>query len=135
MRIPEPTSTFQPAWATPEPATPAMRLWLPLTGRPNRVASNTQAAAALTPPATTNRVTDSGSTTPLPTALATAVPDRAPTKFIPAAMITAETGDITLVETTVAMALAESLKPLAKSKIRANKMTSTRKLKDASSIT
>ena len=52
----------------------------------------------------------SGSTTPFATALATAVPARAPTKFIAAAITTAAKGDMTLVETTVAMALAASLK-------------------------
>ena len=132
--MPEPTRTLGPPWAIPAPATPAIRLWLPLTGSPKRLAKNTHAAAAATPPATTTKVTSSGETTPLPTALATAVPDIAPRKFIAPAMSTAWSGDITRVETTVAMALAASLNPLAKSKARARKITAMRKNKEVESI-
>ena len=92
-------------------------------------------AAAATPPITTTIVTESGSTTPLPTALATAVPDKAPRKFIPPAMVTATNGDITRVDTTVAMAFAASLNPFAKSKASAIKITAIRKVNDVGSIT
>ena len=34
FRMPLATRTPKPAVATPAPATPASRLWLPLTGRP-----------------------------------------------------------------------------------------------------
>ena len=136
MRIPGATKTLHPAWAIPAPAKPAIRLWLPLTGIPNLVAIKTQVEAAATPPATVSKVIPSGSTTPVPIALATAVPEIAPMKFIPAAMITAAKGDITRVDTTVAMAFAESLKPFAKSNDTAIRSTSIKKVNDEeSSIT
>ena len=94
----------------------------------------THSAAARTPPATVTRVTASGSTTPLPTDLATAVPETAPRKFMTAAISTAVRGDITRVETTVAMALAASLKPLESSKTRAMKITRARKVRSDWSI-
>ena len=49
---------------------------------------------------------------PLPMVLATAVPVRAPARFNDAPMATAAMGAKTLVDTTVAMALAASLIPL-----------------------
>src|SRR5439155_24638130 len=55
---------------------------------------------------------------PLPTVVATAVPESAPTKFSTPAMSTARPGDRTRVATTVAMALAVSWKPMMKSKTR-----------------
>lgn len=55
--------------------------------------------------------------------LATAVPKvKAAMKLKKAAKATARRGVRTLVETTVAMELAESWKPLVKSKIKATKM-------------
>ena len=133
LRIPDSTRTPHPAWAMPAPASPAIKLWLPLTGIPKRDATNTHVAAAATPPATVSRVIASGLTTPVPTTLATAVPEIAPTKFIPAAMMTAARGDITRVDTTVAIAFAESLKPLAKSKATAINMTIIRNASDVES--
>ena len=136
--IPSATKTPHPAWAIPAPATPAIRLWLPLTGIPNRLAANTQQAAAVTPPPTATRpsppVRIAGSTTPFPTVLATAVPEIAPRKFMTAAITTAVNGDITRVETTVAIALAASLKPLESSKISAMKITRARKVTSVWSI-
>ena len=58
----------------------------------------------------------------------------APTKFIAPAMPTAVRGDITRVDTTVAIAFAESLKPLTKSKARAIDITTTRNVKEVGSI-
>jgi len=57
---------------------------------------------------------------PLPTVLATAVPNaNAAPKLKNAAQMTAWSGESTRVETTVAMEFAESLKPLMKSKTNA----------------
>src|SRR5579864_9385757 len=60
---------------------------------------------------------------PLPMVLATAVPRKnAARKLNAAAQATASFGDSTRVETTVAMLLAESWKPLRKSKINATRI-------------
>src|SRR5512139_645057 len=67
-----------------------------------------------------------GSTMPLPMVLATAVVRKAPRMFMNAAMVTAAPGDRTFVETTVAMALAQSCQPLAISNSTARMMIRTR---------
>jgi hypothetical protein len=61
---------------------------------------------------TTDWVTMAGSAKPVAMVLATAVPVMAPTKLRMPAMITAVRTGSTPVETTVAMALAASWKPL-----------------------
>src|SRR5580693_4708129 len=63
------------------------------------------------------------STNPEVMVLATAVPHMAPTRLVQAASTTAWRGVRTLVETTVAMELAVSWKPLMYSKINAMTMT------------
>ena len=65
---------------------------------------------------TTDCVTTWGSVKPLEMVLATAVPITAPTKLKMPAMMTAVRMGSTPVDTTVAMALAASWKPLMKSK-------------------
>ena len=55
---------------------------------------------------------------PFPTVAATAVPDMAPIVFIMTAMGIAVRGDITPVETTVAIALGASVQPLMNSAIK-----------------
>src|SRR5512139_3881416 len=57
-----------------------------------------------------------GLTTPSPMVLATAVEKKAPRMFMQAARATALKGESTRVETTVAIALAESFQPLLMSK-------------------
>ena len=64
-------------------------------------------------------------TIPAPRVVATLVPRNAPIKLSDAAMTTATRGLSTLVETTVAMALAQSWAPLVKSKISATTTMST----------
>ena len=67
---------------------------------------------------------------PLPMVLATAVPSRnAATKLKKAAQATASLGESTRVETTVAMLLAASWKPLRKSKQRATRTVMTRRMR------
>ena len=95
---------------------------------------NTHRAAAATPARMVIRLMESVSTMPVPTTLATAVPERAPARFMSAARITALVGERTRVETTVAMALAASLKPLTKSKRTAIAMTARRRVRDVSVI-
>src|SRR4028119_1815713 len=60
-----------------------------------------------------------GSTNPVATALATAVPPRIAPKLKTAAQMTAATGDSTRVPTMVAIEFAESWKPLMKSNTKA----------------
>src|SRR5579871_109136 len=75
---------------------------------------------------TTYWVTISSWIMPLPMVLATAVPrKKAATKLKNAAQITASLGESTRVETTVAMLLAASWKPLRKSKVSATRMVMT----------
>src|SRR5690349_21681084 len=76
--------------------------------------------APKSPAITTYWVTSSRRIMPLPMVLATAVPRKnAARKLNAAAHSTASFGDSTRVETTVAMLLAASWKPLRKSKTRA----------------
>ena len=67
---------------------------------------------------------------PLPMVVATAVPKiRKATKLKKAAQITAKRGDNTRVETTVAIELAASCRPLVKSKVKAIKIIKITKIK------
>src|SRR4051812_43267462 len=68
-------------------------------------------------------VTTLVSTSPAATVLATAVPDRAPIRFVLAAKTMAMRGVKALVETTAAMQFAVSCSPLMYSKTSATKMT------------
>src|SRR5690606_11307280 len=73
-------------------------------------------------------VSAAGSTTPVAMVAATWVPNtRNATKLKKAAQRTANRGDSTRVETTVAMELAASWKPLTKSKARATATTTMTK--------
>ena len=90
-----------------------MRAWLLLLGRPHHQVARFQAMAPTRAASTTRGVMAVASTMPLPMALATWVPKvKAATKLKKAAQATAAPGDSTRVETTVAMELAASWKPL-----------------------
>src|SRR5579864_9358853 len=87
--------------------------------------------APIKPASSTCWFTKRKSTSPLPIVAATAVPNESgATKFQNAAQTTAQRGRRTRVDTTVAMELAASCQPLAKSKARLIKtmMTSRWKL-------
>src|SRR5438105_587278 len=109
---------LQPALATPAPTMLKISAWLELDGMPKYQVTRFQVIAAINAEMTSACVDSSGETIPLPTVVATAVPDNAPTKFSTPAMSTARPGDRTRVATTVAIALAVSWKPLMKSKTR-----------------
>src|SRR6185312_4596779 len=79
--------------------------------------------AASTAQSTVVIVTTSVSTNPLPIVAATAPPSNAPVRLKNAAIAIAWRGGRTLVETTVAMALAASWKPLLYSKMTAANTT------------
>src|SRR5947209_6365096 len=108
----------QPLAKTAAPTMPPRREWDELTGRPSRVhhvtheAADTMAARTMT--------MDSGFgamlMTSVPTVLAIASEAKAPTKLRMAAINSAWRGLSVRVETTVAMAFAESERPFAKSK-------------------
>src|SRR5206468_4581492 len=72
---------------------------------------------------------------PLPTVVATAVPDSAPTKFSTPAISTARPGESTRVATTVAMAFAVSWKPLMKSNVTPSARISSRTRRSAFRVT
>ena len=101
-----------PATATPAPKTPATNEWLTLIGKPKRVATRTHVTAEIMAAITAVCGIISGSTIPFPMVLATAVPVRAPSKFMDAPKRTPFKGLSTLVEIAVAIAFAASLMPL-----------------------
>src|SRR5919205_141391 len=100
-----------------------------LVGRPKYHVMRSQTIAPVSPPKMTAKVTTLTSIMPEPTVLATAVPKvNAATKLKNAAQTTALPGDSTRVETTVAIELAASWKPLLKSKISAIRMMTRTKV-------
>src|SRR5919109_1353988 len=118
-------STPKPALATPAPAKPPMRACDEEVGSPSHQVVKFQAMAPTSPAKTTASLTTSGSTV-LPTVLATCVwKTRKATKLNRAAQTTAIRGVRTLVETTVAIELAASWKPLVKSNTSASRTMAT----------
>src|SRR5215213_2674234 len=118
-RLPR-SSAPKPALAIPAPANPPMRACDEEVGSPSHQVRKFQATAPTSPAKTTASLTTSGSTV-LPTVLATAVwKTRKAMKLKKAAQRTASRGVSTLVETTVAIELAASWKPLVKSNTRAS---------------
>src|SRR5919202_3334239 len=118
--------TFQPAPATPAPTRLKISAWLELDGSPRYQVTRFHTMAAISAETTSVWVETSGGMMPLPTVVATAVPDRAPTKLRTPAISTARPGDSTRVATTVAIALAVSWKPLMKSKLSPRTRMSSR---------
>src|SRR5437588_4419938 len=117
------TDQFPFAVASAAPQSPPMSALLELDGKPNHHVVMFQMNAASTAASTVHIVTISVSTKPLPTVVATAPPRSAPVRLKNAAIAIACRGVRTLVETTVAMALAASWKPLLYSKITAARTT------------
>src|SRR5581483_1244195 len=102
------------------PASPPINACEDEVGSPHHHVSKSQTIAPTSAASTTYCVMMSSRTKPWPIVLATAVPNRnAATKLKNAAQMTASRGDNTRVETTVAMLLAESWKPLRKSNVSA----------------
>src|SRR4029453_7744978 len=113
--------TPKPPLATPAPAKPPMSACDEEVGSPSHQVRKFQAMAPTSPAKITASLTTSGSTV-LPTVLATAVwKTRNATKLNTAAQMTAIRGVRTLVETTVAIELAASWKPLVKSNTSASR--------------
>ncbi len=118
------TDQWLRALASAAPHRPPMSAWLRELGspshhvsRPHRIAESSAASRVVM---VTNRV----STSPLPMVAATAVPMLAPMRLKTAAMMIACRAVSTRVETTVAIALAASWKPLTYSKASAASRTS-----------
>src|SRR6266436_3831992 len=105
------------AVASAAPQSPPMSAWLELEGKPNHHVVIFHANAATTAARTVGIVTALVSTRPLPIVDATAPPRSAPARLKKAAIALAWRGVRTLVETTVAIALAASGKPLLYSKM------------------
>ncbi len=89
-----------------------MRVWLVLEGMPKYQVPRSHRIAAVRAAMRTSGTTNWESAIPLAMVVATWVPRRAPPKFRQAAITMALRADSTPVETTVAMALAVSWKPL-----------------------
>ncbi len=105
--------------ATAAPQSPPTSAWLELDGRPNHQVNRFQMMAPSSAASTVPVVTTLGSTKSLLMDLATATPVSAPNKLVQAASRIALRGVSTLVETTVAIALAVSWNPLMNSKTKA----------------
>src|ERR1043166_4746534 len=96
------------AVAPAAPLTPPIKAWLELDGRPPNQVIMFQLNAAINAHKTVANVTAFVSTNPLPIVDATAPPNNAPVRLKKAAIAIACRGVKTLVDTTVAMALAAS---------------------------
>src|SRR3990167_188474 len=118
------------AAATAAPHRPPISAWLDDDGRPRHQVIRFQMMAPTSAQISTCEVTitTSVSTRPEAMVLATAVPRKAPIRFVTAASITACVGVSTLVATTVAIELAVSWKPLMNSNTNAVTMTSRSKV-------
>ena len=102
------TDQFPCAVAIVAPHNPPMSAWLELDGSPTNQVVMFQAKAAMSAHKTVAMVTTLVSTKPLPMVEATAPPRSAPVRLKTVAIAIACRGVSTLVETTVAMALAAS---------------------------
>src|SRR5581483_2845284 len=96
--------TGVPAVATAAPIVANRSAWLDEVGGPRYHVNMSQRMAEARATATVTRLTASGFTRSLPIVVATAVPDRAPTKLSVPAISTAMRGLSTRVATIVAMA-------------------------------
>src|SRR4029077_17939160 len=117
------TDQFPRAVARAAPHNHQISAWLELDGKPTPHVVIFQAKAAMSAHSTVAIVTKLVSTKPFPMVEATAPTKRAPVKLKIAAITMACRGVSTLVETTVAMALAASGNPLLYSKKIAAKTT------------
>src|SRR5262245_16770647 len=110
---PDTITAPNPAFDTAAPAYPPTRACDELVGRPSHQVIRFQMIAPSRPERITADVTSDCRIIPAPTVFATAVPKKnTAAKLKNAAQATACTGESTRVETTVAMELAASWKPL-----------------------
>src|SRR5262249_12298768 len=117
---PAATSEPKPAFTTAAPTKPPISAWDDDVGKPQYHVIRSHTIAPARPARMTHWSTTAAATTPLPTVVATCTPKpNAATKLKKAAHTTACSGVSTRVETTVAIELAASWKPLMKSKTRA----------------
>src|SRR6478735_578678 len=119
---------FRSEAASAAPTMPPISAWLDEDGRPNHQVSRFHRIAPSNAQVRICEVitTTSALTMPVEIVFATAVPAKAPARFITAARITAWPGVSTFVPTTVAIELAVSWKPLMNSKTSAVRMTTMR---------
>src|SRR5262249_54800133 len=120
------TRACGPAAAHAAPAKPPTSACDELDGMPRHHVIRFQTIAPKSPAVTTASVIASGCTVPLPIVVATLVSNtRNAMKLKTAAHATAQRGDSTRVDTTVAIELAASWKPLTKSKTSARPTIAT----------
>src|SRR5664279_1264186 len=118
-------TAFAPAAIRVAPTMPPMSACEELDGNPKYQVSRFQAMAPRRPAKTMGSVTAPALTMPVAMVAATERDRNAPTKFSTADMATAALGRSAPVEIDVAIALAESWKPLVKSKHNAKATTAT----------
>ena len=129
LTTPPITIELIPELAVAAPTSPPTRVCDELDGNPHHQVIKFHPMAAISAAAITVRFITSVLTTPLPMVVATFKGKiRKATKLKVDANITAEKGDNTFVETTVAMELAESWNPLIKSNINTNATTIYKKV-------
>ena len=121
-------SVAKPAWVTAAPISPPME-------HGEKVGGEAVVPGEQVPGYCTNKSSEHQNLTPhdyvrmhntLSQRAPTSVPSKAPIRFKTAAIKTAARGEITLVDTTVAMALAQSCVPFVKSNTRATNTMMTR---------
>ena len=118
----------KPTLAIAAPAKPPIRACEELVGRPKYQVMMSQAMAPIRPARITYSVAAAGTTRPLPIVVATlSGKTNAAMKLKNAAQTTARPGESTRVDTTVAIELAASWKPLKKSKTRATATVVTKR--------
>ena len=126
--IPLHTRTPGPPSIRPAPMSPPMRAWEELLGSQKYQVMMFQIMAPLRAERIRELFTKAGLMMPVPMVLATWTPTKkTAANSKNAAQATAYFGESALVETTVEIALAESWKPLRKSKNRATRMRKTTK--------
>src|SRR5262245_58349231 len=119
------TTDHLPAAASAAPHNPPIMAWLELEGMPKYHVIRFQTIPPSSAQISTSFVMEKTfeSSSPDEIVLATAVPHIAPIRFVQAAIAIASRGVSTFVETTVAMELAVSWKPLMYSKTSATRTT------------
>lgn len=124
LTTPDITTEEIPELAMAAPVRPPTNVCEELEGKPHHQVNRFHIIAAVRAEAITVRLITSGLTTPFPIVVATFNGNTTNAiKLKKAARITADKGDKTLVETIVAIELAESWNPFRKSKINTKAMT------------
>ena len=130
--VPHHTTALKPAFAAPAPMRPPIRACELDEGIAPHQVSRFHTMAPISAPKMTCPSTMSGEMIPVPTVCATCKPkNKKAMKLKNAAQTTATLGESTRVETTVAIELAASCRPLRKSKMRATATRATSSMSES----